>query len=139
MLREIAFRLSRYLGEQVIARVASDEFIVYLPRVDSFYQPMRLANQIRSLIADPMQLDDVELVVTACIGIVIGGNEFSLAEDVLRCADYALSQAKRHPHQQKLFTRRSCNGGPGLDAHQTRSASRNPPDQIRAAEAPLSR
>ena len=106
LLREIAFRLSRYLGEQVIARVASDEFIVYLPRVDSFYQPMRLANQIRSLIADPMQLDDVELVVTACIGIVIGGNEFSLAEDVLRCADYALSQAKRHPHQQKLFTRR---------------------------------
>ena len=106
LLREVAFRLSRYLGEQLLARIASDEFIVYLPRIDSFYHPMRLASQLRSLIAEPMHLEGVELVVSACVGIVIGGNEFAAADEVLRCADYALGQAKRHPHQQKLFTHR---------------------------------
>ena len=106
LLREVAFRLSRYLGEQLVARIASDEFIVYLPRIDSFYHPMRLASQLRSLIAEPMHLEEAELVVSACIGVVIGGNEFAAAEEVLRCADYALGQAKRHPHQQKLFTHR---------------------------------
>ena len=106
LLREVAFRLSRYLGEQLVARIASDEFIVYLPRIDSFYHPMRLASQLRSLIAEPMHLEEAELVVSACVGVVIGGNEFTAAEEVLRCADYALSQAKRHPHQQKLFTHR---------------------------------
>ena len=106
LLREVAFRLSRYLGEQLVARIASDEFIVYLPRIDSFYHPMRLASQLRSLIAEPMHLEEAELVVNACVGVVIGGNEFAAAEEVLRCADYALGQAKRNPHQQKLFTRR---------------------------------
>ena len=106
LLREVAFRLSRYLGEQLVARIASDEFIVYLPRIDSFYHPMRLASQLRSLIAEPMHLEEAELVVNACVGVVIGGNEFTAAEEVLRCADYTLGQAKRNSHQQKLFTHR---------------------------------
>lgn len=105
VLREIAARLTRQMGEQILARIAGDEFVLYLPRISTFFQPMRLANHIRAWIAEPIAVDDNELTVTACIGVVIGGSEFTSAEDVLRCADYALSRAKHHPHQLKLFTR----------------------------------
>jgi diguanylate cyclase (GGDEF)-like protein/PAS domain S-box-containing protein len=106
LLREIAARLSRHLSEQILARVAGDEFVLYLPHIRDFYQPMRLASRIQAWIAEPFQQDESELAVSACLGIVIGSNEFTSAEDVLRCADYALNQSKHHPRQLKLFTSR---------------------------------
>lgn len=66
VLRTISARLERHLGDEaVVGRVGGDEFVVVLRGPTSG----ALADEILSLVAEPLMADDVEIVVSASIGL----------------------------------------------------------------------
>lgn len=106
LLQEIARRLSRLCPQQILARIAADEFVLYLPQLESLFATMRLAKRLQHALIAPLRIEHQELQVVICIGVVVGRQEFHTAEEVLRCTDYALGKAKQGPLSIRLFTQR---------------------------------
>ncbi|MET0819622.1 MAG: EAL domain-containing protein [Aeromicrobium sp.] len=66
VLSTIAGRLERRFGDEAtVGRVGGDEFVVVLPERSS----ARLADEVLALVAEPLTADDVEIVVSASIGL----------------------------------------------------------------------
>ena len=76
----------------VAARLGGDEFSV-IAREASSLEAWALAGRLLDAIGQPVDLGDATVVVTASIGIVIGGPA-STAEDMLRDADASMYRAK---------------------------------------------
>ena len=55
----------------------------------------RVAERIGDELRDPFVLDERETLVTASIGVAIGGTTTTRPEELLREADLAMYQAKR--------------------------------------------
>lgn len=106
VLRELGHRLSASVPRQVLARIGADEFVLYMPALASPHQARHAAREVHALLARPLRFGNAELEPRVCIGMVIDTNGFTLADDVLRCADYALNMAKHERQSTVLFTRR---------------------------------
>jgi len=93
LLEVIADRIrSTVRGSDVAARLGGDEFSV-IARDASSLEAWALAGRLLDAIGQPVDLGDATVVVTASIGIVIGGPT-STAEDMLRDADASMYRAK---------------------------------------------
>lgn len=106
LLQLIAERLSHHFPEQWLARIAGDEFVLFLPHRLHPLQPLRLAKECLRLITASAYIQQTELAITASIGIVIGTTEFHCAEEILQGADFALNRAKQRRRPIALYTRR---------------------------------
>ena len=106
LLQLIAERLGRHFTEQWLARIAGDEFVIFLPKIDHTLQPLRMAKECQQLIATSARIQQAELSISATVGIVIGSIRFQCAEEILQAADFTLSRAKLDHHPIRLFTRR---------------------------------
>ncbi len=94
VLQETGRRLREAIGEgDVVARLGGDEFAVALPGRDA-NAATTFAVDLLARIAEPILIDQHELIVTASVGISMfpeNGEEF---EDLAREADSAMSRAK---------------------------------------------
>lgn len=106
VLRELGHRLSSAAPRQVLARIGADEFVLYIPQMTTLHQARHIARELHALLARPLHFGNAELELRICIGVVMGSSHFTLADDVLRCADYALNIAKRQRQGTILFTQR---------------------------------
>jgi diguanylate cyclase (GGDEF)-like protein/PAS domain S-box-containing protein len=79
-----------------VARLGGDEFVVLCEGVDDEHHAVDVAERISRAIEDhPFQLGDVEVSVTASIGIAVSrGGETAHPEALLRDADAAMYRAK---------------------------------------------
>jgi diguanylate cyclase (GGDEF)-like protein len=93
LLQEVAQRLTTSDLGAAIARLGGDEFAVLLP-VSGGAEAQRAAQQIRTRLAAPMQLDEMALEVGASIGIALWPAHGSDAPSLLKCADVAMYTAK---------------------------------------------
>lgn len=105
LLRAVASRLQEQQTNEIeIARFSSDEFIVFL-RNSSIEQSKLVAEQILRRIRAKFAFNDIELYLTASIGISQPLAEKSTAEMLIQNADVAMSKAKeRGGNTYQIFT-----------------------------------
>jgi diguanylate cyclase (GGDEF)-like protein len=95
LLTTVAQRFRRIIkASDLLVRFAGDEFVVLCENVEDQHVPMRVADRIRTVLAEPMQLDEGTARVGASIGVALAhpGEE---PEPLVRRADLAMYEAKR--------------------------------------------
>jgi diguanylate cyclase (GGDEF)-like protein len=101
LLKALAVRLRDNLPEGVvIARLGGDEFGVLLSTMRTSEDAITLANQIVELVNTPVRLEPNNLVVAASVGIAVSGGAGETVENLLKCADLAMYQAKSDGREQ---------------------------------------
>jgi diguanylate cyclase (GGDEF)-like protein len=95
LLVAIATRLTELLRPgDTLARMSGDEFVILCEELDSAMVVEDLASRINSSLAEAFRVDDVELRITASVGIAFSGPGVDVPERVLQDADAAMYQAK---------------------------------------------
>jgi diguanylate cyclase (GGDEF)-like protein/PAS domain S-box-containing protein len=95
LLRATAERLSRALrDEDTVARLGGDEFLFLVPGIPEVKDAARVAQKVLDVFADPFQVLDQELHVTASIGVSMFPDDGADGETLIRNADTALYRAK---------------------------------------------
>ena len=77
-----------------VARLGGDEFTILLDGAVNEPEANMVASRVRSALGRAFRVDGHELIVTASIGIALGGQHMS-PSDLLRNADIAMYDAKR--------------------------------------------
>ena len=96
LLRTVAQRLqSAVRSGDIAGRLGGDEFAVALTELEQPEFATKLAQRILQTLGDPYDLDGHEMRSSVSIGIAIGPQDAKTGDELLRCADAALYQAKR--------------------------------------------
>gem|GEM_PF-3238956 len=113
LLLQVARRLLDNMREEdTIARIGGDEFVIVLP---SLHESLEIsaniagdfADKIRELIAQTYLLDGHEYHTSASLGITLFPKDSDQVEDLLKQADSALYEAKRHGRNTFYFFQQS--------------------------------
>ncbi len=101
MLAELARVFNKELRESDIrVRMGGEEFLILLPETNPKYA-QSLAERLRCRIAETsIQMLDKTLFFTISLGLVSLDHSIQTMEDLIRCADQALFQAKRNGKNQ---------------------------------------
>lgn len=126
VIKMIALRLSMQCETLTLARIAGDEFIVFIPTILNSYQPIRLGHDIQRLLLQPLIINGVSLDISTTLSVIIGSTEYTMVEDVLRCADFAMSRAKKQNKRIQIFSHRMYQ-----EAIETLAIQRDLPTAIR--------
>lgn len=97
VIKAVALRLNMACEHDTsltLARIAGDEFILFMPYIETTYRPLRLSYQLQKLIMQPLIIDGISLEIGSTISVIIGGQEYTSVDDILRCADFAMNKAK---------------------------------------------
>ncbi len=97
---DLLVALSRRLENQLrpgdtLARLNADSFAVLMEDVATHGEAQDIVRRMQKTIAQPFVMDGQEVFSTASAGIVIGGQGYEAASDILRDAELAMSSAKR--------------------------------------------
>ena len=96
LLAALARRLTVGLPDaRVIARVGGDDFSIVFEGEANTNRAGDLAEEIRELIAQDVEIDGMRLSVTAAIGIATSPHDATDAADLVTCAERAMYSAKR--------------------------------------------
>jgi diguanylate cyclase (GGDEF)-like protein len=96
LLVAVAERLTTVLrpGDS-LARLASDEFVILCEDLDDPVQAGAIAVRFDTALAEPFPLADVEMSITASIGIAFTSRGVESPEELLHDADLAMYRTKR--------------------------------------------
>ena len=104
VLRLVAARLGKALrGEDTVARVGGDEFVLLLGDLDSEETAVQFLNRLLKDIALPMSINGMPAEVTASIGVTFYPRDQSAPEQLLKHADEAMLTAKREGKSRYHF------------------------------------
>ena len=101
VLRTVAARLTRLVrGQDTIARLAGDEFVLIGEELDTVDAAMPIAERLVAAVSQPMLIDVAgarrEVTIGASVGIAFAdGTGGDAPEDLLRDADVAMYRAKQ--------------------------------------------
>jgi len=100
-LKEVAVRIQSSIRESdTLARLGGDEFIILFAGFDSTSEVIQVAEKIRTLLLDPLDLNGQSIHTSASIGVAIypdhGDNEI----DLMNHADVAMYVAKTKGRNQ---------------------------------------
>jgi diguanylate cyclase (GGDEF)-like protein len=110
LLVEVAKRLQQSLSPgDVLARLGGDEFAIVMPSFRSRAALATAANSIVDIIAQPYDIDGHRIRSTISIGIAVGPNDGSNADDLLMAADLALYAVKASGRGTYCFYEHSMN------------------------------
>jgi diguanylate cyclase (GGDEF)-like protein len=79
----------------VLARTGGDEFGILMRLGNGIDDALELADRIKSVLATPFRLSELEIRVDCAIGCAMLSDGVELAEEVLRNAQFALKRAKQ--------------------------------------------
>jgi len=103
VLKVVARRLEELVEEgDTVARPGGDEFNLILTDVDDSSVAQFVAN-LNKAIAEPIQLAGAEVRISGSIGVSFLPNDTDDTEELLRCADAALTQAKEYGRNSFRF------------------------------------
>ena len=95
LLQHVARCLVRLVrAEDTVARLGGDEFGIILPHVDKPEHAGLIAQKALTALAEPLQLDSHEVVVTGSIGVALSSPDGVDAETLVKNADTAMFRAK---------------------------------------------
>lgn len=96
LLVEAARRISACTREtDTVARLGGDEFTTILTRVNDARHVEAISQKILDRLAEPFQLGDSVVYVSASLGITLYPQDATEVEDLLKSADQAMYVAKR--------------------------------------------
>jgi len=95
LLVQVAQRLhgSLRIGD-TLGRFGGDEFVALLEDLDSEAEALAVAERLLASLAEPFQLGDRDIIVTASAGVVIGDGTHLGPDECIREADVAMYRAK---------------------------------------------
>ena len=97
LLRSVAKRLRNALRDQdTLARIGGDEFAIVLPHVAGNDEASAVAQRLIEAIRPPVNIEGHNLSVGLSVGIALSTTITNTPEQLLRCADMALYEAKRN-------------------------------------------
>lgn len=95
LLRLVADRLrSQVVGNNLVARLGGDEFAIILASDVSPNEASDFADRLIKTLSDSYDIDGVEVVIGASIGIALSPGDGDTSEELMRNADMALYRAK---------------------------------------------
>ena len=95
LLRLVADRLrSQVRGNQVAARLGGDEFALILSTDVSPNEVSDFSTRLINVLSASYDIDDVEVVIGASVGIALSPSDGTTCEELMRNADMALYRAK---------------------------------------------
>ncbi|HET9578610.1 MAG TPA: EAL domain-containing protein [Usitatibacter sp.] len=95
LLVHLARRLQSILRPMdVIARLGGDEFAILLENVQHERDAVQFTERIQKELNRPFQLGEMEVTISASIGITFSTNGYQTAEQIIRDADIAMYKAK---------------------------------------------
>jgi diguanylate cyclase (GGDEF)-like protein/PAS domain S-box-containing protein len=95
LLRLVADRLrSQVRGNNLVARLGGDEFAIILAPDVSPNEASGFATRLIKILSAAYDLDGIEVVIGASIGIALSPGDGDTSEELMRNADMALYQAK---------------------------------------------
>ncbi len=104
ILKLIARRLESGLeGAQRVFRWGGDEFVIVIPLRDSLDSFKAVLTSVRSELEPAYSLGGREVFITPSIGISLYPEHGPTAEDLIRSADTAMYEAKRHKNASAVF------------------------------------
>ncbi|MFN8040067.1 MAG: GGDEF domain-containing protein [Acidimicrobiales bacterium] len=104
VLREVAARLRRHLGDDaIVARLGGDEFVVVVPDVDR-RRAEALADELTSVVAAAIELDGLTVDVGVSIGVA--HDPHRITEDLVVAADDAQLAVKSAHHGERAHGER---------------------------------
>ncbi len=97
ILRKFANLLQTIIRtEDSVARCGGDEFAILVENSKSCEEGIRLAQRIQETLKPPFQFDRQEVIISVSIGIVCDCNLYENAENILRDAHLAMTEAKEN-------------------------------------------
>jgi len=95
LLKQVAERLkSEVRGDNLVARLGGDEFAIVLASEVSPNEVSDFADRLIGVLSARYDLDDLEVVVGASVGIALSPGDGASCEELMRNADMALYRAK---------------------------------------------
>jgi diguanylate cyclase (GGDEF)-like protein len=105
LLTAAGYRLQNAIGEdRVLARLGGDEFLVVATDFDCADDAVVLAEHIATELDEPFTIDGRLLRISASIGVSQEYARGQSVADILRSADLALYEAKRHRSRSVVFS-----------------------------------
>ena len=96
LLEAVSKRLQACLrASDVVARLAGDEFVIALPEAGDNENIEQVAHKVLAALAEPLQLEGHELVISGSIGISQFPADGDNSEALLQGADAAMYEAKK--------------------------------------------
>jgi diguanylate cyclase (GGDEF)-like protein/PAS domain S-box-containing protein len=96
LLQELSRRIAVVLGTAgVVGRWGGDEFVAIVPGVRDYADVEILAQNFIRTISEPLCIDELELAISASVGIAMYPRDGSRAEVLIRNADTAMYKAKQ--------------------------------------------
>ncbi|HZT11576.1 MAG TPA: EAL domain-containing protein [Candidatus Baltobacteraceae bacterium] len=97
VLAELGTRLRACVrAGDTVARMGGDEFVFLLPAIESIDEVHAVAHKVLAAIRQPFAIEGREFVVTACAGVALYPNHAADADTLIKHADTALFECKRH-------------------------------------------
>ncbi|ADJ63220.1 EAL domain-containing protein [Herbaspirillum seropedicae] len=78
----------------LVARLAGDEFVAVLPRLEASAALTRIGDDIVAALAEPFQLGEHRVRISASVGIAIYPHDADTVTTLIGCADQAMFAAK---------------------------------------------
>jgi diguanylate cyclase (GGDEF)-like protein len=104
LLRDVADRLGRLTaGQELVARVGGDEFALLIPAVPSTEHASEIAERVYAALERPFSVDGSLLDIHPSIGVALIPDHAAVFDDLMKCADIAMYQAKRHRSRIETF------------------------------------
>lgn len=109
LLRTLSARMREFAGSKsVIARISGDEFVVTLPKNDSAQaNAEKLLELIGKKITVNGETKAAECYVTASVGVCCYPEDGQDPEELMKCADIAMYEAKKQGKGKAVFYDRS--------------------------------
>jgi diguanylate cyclase (GGDEF)-like protein len=103
LLHEIALRIKRALRpDDVLARIAGDEFAIILNGVGNTVEAKEVAERIRQAVCQPFVFEGREIEASATAGIAIFPGDGASAEELRRAASGASHETESGTHADTL-------------------------------------
>ena len=130
LLMVLGRRIEQLLGpEDTVARLPGDQFAVLFSDSGQTRDIRRFTDSLRQTIAKPVNVNQQEIFMTACLGVASTREGGSTAEQLMKDAAIALYEAKRRGKEMIEFFRSSMRDERGelvaLEAELRRALERN--------------
>lgn len=108
LLREASLRIRQCVREtDAVARLGGDEFTVILPNIADSSSVDSIARKIISKLAEPFNLENERVYVSASVGITLYPNDAGNIEDLMKNADQAMYVAKKNGRNRYSYYTKS--------------------------------
>jgi diguanylate cyclase (GGDEF)-like protein len=105
LLKEVGPRVRGSVrGDDIVARFGGDEFAIFIRDVESPELALQIAGQVRTALADPYVVEDLQLHVEGSIGIALAPDHGTDIDTLLQRADVAMYMAKETHSGSRLYT-----------------------------------